>query len=107
MPNIEIHGFEKETALQWLTKIAAMLNNSELAKDVVITVYKTEVYDTDLIDQPFLRICSTDEVETLLKVGKITDILEELCIDIEIQTIMRFIEAPRRWLTRRTKPQHS
>ena len=88
MPNVEIHGFTKETAELWKKAIIKVTKNKPLFQDMVITIYPTLTTTATGEDAPFLRIVSTEPSLT-----ELSDLLEEsLGIDIEELNLCRFKE---------------
>ena len=96
MPNIEIHGFGRgkhvsDEGMTSRSMLVKALETLPFAGEVVITDCDDLVSDLNGKDQPFIRICSSDEshgseiIEALEKAG--------LKVDIEIQPIKKFIPA--------------
>ena len=88
MPNIEIHGFEKEVAELWREQIfKAAENKSFWGEDIAVTIYPTEVKGINNDDTPFIRLASTvDEIKEAL------EMLKAFKIDIEVLILNQFIK---------------
>jgi hypothetical protein len=92
MANIEIHGMEKELAEKERENIFELFKEKEYVRDIVVTIFPTDVRDRRYRKLPFIRLVSTLEpyleevVKLLLKIG----------FDLEILELQRFIEAGKR-----------
>ena len=101
MPNIEIHGLGRISALSYhaglytdiihdtLKRIKDALSVSEFRDETVITVFDSYCIDTKCSFRPFLRIYDTDDQ----KAEAIARILHNLQLgsDIEIVRVEKFI----------------
>lgn len=97
MPNIEIHGVhgldtiagqltEKQSKLYSEIFKTIELKAHELMDEAVVTICNDHCLDRQGQSQPFLRICSTDQVQT----RKLVMILKPLGLDIETMVVTAF-----------------
>jgi hypothetical protein len=86
MPNIEIHGFEPKEATILRRKIFRAFIGNRHIKDMVVTIYLTDVRDARGLKQPFLRLCTT----SLPDIDEVIEILKSLKIDLEYVSITSF-----------------
>lgn len=86
MPNIEIHGLRPVCAHQLRQKIAKALEKESYAAEIVFTTYKNQVIDMEGVEQPYLRIASSNDDFML----RIVELLKPLGIDIEYLRIEAF-----------------
>lgn len=86
MPNIEIHGFEKETAEKWEAAIFELFKGSDIENDIYVTIQGSRTKHISQRDAPFLRLYSTEDTihqarETLKKLG--IDLEKVVAIDFD------------------------
>lgn len=88
MPNIEIHGFyhEKEKAY-WIRRlIFGLFKNQPYIKEMVVTIFYTEVEDWMANSQPFFRLIN-DRMEPGIT-EEIISILHEKFPEMDIEHIL-------------------
>ncbi|KPJ55274.1 hypothetical protein AMJ47_00110 [Parcubacteria bacterium DG_72] len=81
MPNIEIHGLSSTLAHDIRLRIFYTFRNEPYAKEMVVTVFPTKVYDIDGIERPFLRLvnsCQKHSEEIIEKLKKFNMDIEHL-----------------------------
>jgi len=106
MPNIEIHGFNKEVAEIWREQIFKASERKDFFGDMVVTIFPTEVKDING-DAPFLRLASTtNEKGSHKTIDDVLEMLEVFEIDTEVQTLDRFIEGKGNF-SRNSRPRTS
>ena len=93
MPNIEIHGLNmwegKGDGARIMDAIFDLFRGDSLAKEMVITIFPSEVFDIEGKSRPFLRVVNTNKKELTFIANK----LQLLGIDIECQVLERFVPA--------------
>jgi len=93
MPNIEIHGFVESELKETRGKVVSTLELvlGDRLKEVVITVYQTEVQDLFGERAPFVRVLDSDMNEAM-KLAR--SLVGDGRFDVEVVHIT-FLEAPK------------
>ena len=89
MPNIEVHGCGVD-ADSVRNAIFRNLNGRPYIKDVVVTIFPSDVRDHEGTTQPYLRICNTAKDQSKQNV-EILAALVPLHMDMEVLTLAKFI----------------
>ena len=79
MPNVEIHGLSSCAARELGVRIFEKFQNTPFVDDLVVTIFPTEVFDSNGKVQPFLRLANTCQDGTPL----IIQALQDLGLDVE------------------------
>ena len=92
MPNIEIHGFENPEAGSVRCKIFNLFRDTPYVGEMVVTIFPTDVKDSDGKDQPFIRLVNSGQEHT----QEILKRLKTLRIDIEQLRLEAFFPAKKK-----------
>ncbi|HUS50370.1 MAG TPA: hypothetical protein VMZ91_09405 [Candidatus Paceibacterota bacterium] len=90
MPNIEIHGMEKQMAEKERENIFELFKGKEYVRDIVVTIFPTDVRDRCNRKLAFIRLVSSDHLR------EATVLLLELGLDLEILELQQFIGGGKR-----------
>ncbi|OGY41895.1 MAG: hypothetical protein A2Y82_05595 [Candidatus Buchananbacteria bacterium RBG_13_36_9] len=100
MPNIEMWGFghmDKFTLTEYqvYAEILRQFNKEPFKNDFVITIVSSRCFNGNEAQQPFIRICSSEQAHTERIIEILQKIQKEKGIkfDIEVQPLARFIPA--------------
>lgn len=79
MPNIEIHGLDEDAANRIREDIFLMFRDFPVKsivdiKDIVVTIFSTQVTDQHGKPQPFLRLVNTSPDGTPIIIGQLRQI---------------------------------
>ncbi len=86
MPNIEIHGLAINQARDLRFEIFSVFKNEPYVKDIVVTIFSTQVLDVNGETQPFLRLVNDCQKNTKRIIGK----LKKFGLDIEHARLEKF-----------------
>lgn len=86
MPNIEIHGLAINRARDLRFEIFSVFNNEPYVKEMVVTIFPTQVLDMNGETQPFLRLVNDCQKNTKRIIGK----LKKFGLDIEHARLEKF-----------------
>jgi len=92
MPNIEIHGMEKQIAEKERGNIFKLFQEKEYIRDIVVTIFLTDVRDRRYRKLPFIRLVSTSESYF----REVVTLLSKLGFDLEVLELQQFVEAGKR-----------
>ena len=87
MPNIEVHGFQRDEANVLRDRIFDTFKAESFVEEVVVTIYSTLVTDVKNCSQPFLRVVSTPCPHVEMIIEK----LKTWSIDVEVMKLESFI----------------
>ena len=88
MPNIEIHGLLIDDAKKFRQYVFTAFRNESFLREMVVTIFPTEVKDCDDRDQPFFRVFNSHSEDD----EKIITILHETFhMDIEYPPPGKFV----------------
>ena len=90
MSSIEIHGMEKELAEKERENIFELFKEEEYVRDIVVTIFSTDVRDRRHRKLPFIRLIGSDHLK------EATVLLLELGLDLEILELKKFIGGGKR-----------
>ena len=86
MPNIEIHGLDREQGIMLETQIFHVFSQEDYVEDMVVTRFSTVVHDESGMVRPFLRLVNSSQKDSQAIMEK----LKQFGLDIEHLELVRF-----------------